>query len=69
MEVTGGDPSSSASRIKENTEEQVGWAGVQPQPMRRSEKGGRGSITSKSSTNVAVKRVKHRPEEEREERG
>lgn len=69
MEVTGGDPSSSASRIKENAAEQVGRAGVQPQPMRRSRKGGGGSITPKSNTNVAVKWVKQRPEEERGERG
>lgn len=30
VEVTGGDPSSSASHIKESAAEQVGWAGGQP---------------------------------------
>lgn len=29
MEVTGGDPSSSASHIKDSAVEQVGWAPVQ----------------------------------------
>lgn len=33
VEVTGGDPSSSASHIKESAVEQVGRAGGQPQPM------------------------------------
>lgn len=67
--MTGGDPSSSASRIKEKAAEQVGRAGVQPQPMRGSGKGGGGSITPKSSTNVAVRRVKQRAEEDRGKRG
>lgn len=57
--MTGGDPSSSASHIKECTTEQVGWAAGQPQPMRKAgkerEKGGGRSITPKSSANVAVK--------------
>lgn len=33
VEVTGGDPSSSASHIKQSAAEQVGWAGGQSQPM------------------------------------
>lgn len=59
MEVTGGDPSSSASHIKESATEQVGRAGGQPQPMRTGCEGGGGgggSITPKSSANVAVRR-------------
>lgn len=66
--MTGGDPSSSASHIKESVEEQVGWAGGQPQPMGTGERGGGRSITPKSSANVAVKWVKHRAEKGREER-
>lgn len=66
--MTGGDPSSSASHIKESAVEQVGWAGGQPQPMGTGGSGGGRSITPKSSANVAVKWVKHRVEEEREER-
>ncbi|KAJ4944512.1 hypothetical protein JOQ06_013055 [Pogonophryne albipinna] len=54
VEVTGGDPSSSASHIKESAVEQVGRAGGQPQPMGADGKEG-GSITPKSSANVAVK--------------
>ncbi|KAI9533860.1 hypothetical protein NQZ68_018228 [Dissostichus eleginoides] len=57
VEVTGGDPSSSASHIKESAVEQVGRAGGQPQPMGAGGKEG-GSITPKSSPNVAVKWVK-----------
>ncbi len=67
--MTGGDPSSSASHIKESAVEQVGWAGGQPQPMGTGGSGGGRSITPKSSANVAVKWVKQRAEEEREERG
>lgn len=67
--MTGGDPSSLASHIKENAVEQVGWAGGQQQPMRTGGREGERSITPKSSVNVAVKCVKHRSGEEREERG
>lgn len=66
--MTGGDPSSLASHIKESAVEQVGWAGGQPQPMGTSGRGGGRSITSKSTANVAVKCVKHRSEEKRQER-
>jgi len=68
VEETGGDPSSSASHIKESTMEQVGWAGGQPQPMRMDLKGGGRFITPKSSANIAVKWVVHKPGEEREEK-
>ena len=60
VEVTRGDPSPSASHIKESAEEQVGRAGGQPQPMETGERGGGRSITAKSSGNVAVKWVRHR---------
>ncbi len=58
--MTGGDPSSSASHIKESAVEQLGWAGGQPQPMGTGGSGGGRSITPKSSANVAVKWVKQR---------
>lgn len=58
--MTGGDPSSSASHIKENAVEQVGWAAGQPQPMGTGGSGEGRSITPKSSANVAVKWEKHR---------
>lgn len=64
--MTGGDPSSLASHIKESAVEQLGWAGGQPQPMGTGGSGGGRSITPKSSANVAVKWVKHR--ERRKER-
>lgn len=54
-EVTGGDPSSSASHIKKSSVEQVGWAGGQPQPMRRGGREEERSITPKSSAYVAAK--------------
>lgn len=40
VEVTVGNPSSSASHIKESAVEQVGWAGGQPQPMGKVGRGG-----------------------------
>lgn len=40
--MTGGDPSSSVSHIKESATEQVGRAGGQPQPMRTGWKWGGG---------------------------
>lgn len=66
--MTGGDPSSSASHIKESAVEQVGWAGGQLQPMGAGGRGGGRSITPKSTAYVAVKWVKHRAEEVREGR-
>lgn len=47
VEVTVGNPSSSASHIKESAVEQVGWAGGQPQPMGAVGRGGGRSITPK----------------------
>lgn len=47
VEVTVGNPSSSASHIKESAVEQVGWAGGQPQPMGTVGRGGGRFITPK----------------------
>lgn len=63
--MTGGDPSSSASHIKESAVEQVGWAGGQPQPMGTGESGGGRSITPKSSANVEVGTTQRGGEKER----
>lgn len=67
--MTGGDPSSSASHIKESAMEQVGRAGGQPQPMGADGRGKRERCITPSVLESTVNLVVERGNRERRNGG